>query len=673
MNTSEKKITILDCTLRDGSYLIDYQFTAEDTYLICLGLVRAGFELIEIGHGTGLGSTDAGRGKAAATDAEYLQAAQSAVAGSAAKFGMFFIPGIGKQEDLKMAAEFEMGFVRIGTNVTEIDNARPYIEKAKELGMTVSSNLMKSYAVSLDDFIRLAKKADEYGADTITVVDSAGGMLPHDVRDYIVRLRDATDKHVGFHGHNNLQLAIANTLEAVKAGAAIVDSSLQGIGRSAGNAQTEVLAMVLEKLGYHTGVDTYKAMDMGERIIKPMMKKAQGVDDISLVSGIARFHSSFYQTICDAAKKHEVDPRRLIIEVSEIDRVNVSWELAELTAEKIKSDNSQTWQNNSSETFHVHVVDRKKSGGSVEQLRLIISEMVSRSKKSGKESVLSITISRAGQTTFPFIRQNDSFVIGNVEASSLQEASDFIVIADGQVDWILLDECCLPIGESCLETRVNKSKFAWYSEDRVLRLGICTLLSQQSVAGDVMIFSDTQNADVMKLFLKQQRIAVKTHRDAHRQLSHRMLEKLGAIVSFGSEYASVLTDQQVPHLSDRVGIYAARPSAFLTSFWEAALARGLAVCRVDTRAALSAEMNLVIETKKVLDMMGAAMWSDVPVVSGGMIGHRGAVVVDSIKSPTRVIGIADGRGGLLRPEEEVPYLVAREKIIERIMGHLYKK
>jgi len=669
-----KIISILDCTLRDGSYLIDYQFTAEDTYIICLGLVRAGFQLIEIGHGTGLGSSEGGQGKAAATDEEYLKAAKSAVEGSVAKFGMFFIPGIGMMENLRMAAEYGMGFVRIGTNVTEIEKAKPYIEKAKELGMDVASNLMKSYAVSLDEFVRLAKKADEFGADVITVVDSAGGMMPHEVREYVLRLRDVTDKGIGFHGHNNLQLAIANTLEAVKSGAMVVDSSLQGMGRSAGNAQTEVLVMVLEKLGYSTGVETYKTMDIGERIIRPMMNREQGVDDISLVSGIAQFHSSFYRTICEAAKKYEVDPRRLIVEVSDINRVHVTRELAETTALKIRNLMQGSKQQDVDMTFNTHIVMGTTSGDSIAQARLIINDMVSRSRKGGKESVFSISLSGTSQTSFPFVRQSPSFVIGNAEAADLHEASSLVEIADGNVDWILLDESSPPLHESGLENSVHKSKFTWYSEERALRLSICTLLSQKGTTGEVMILSDEKNASLMKLSLRLKDMVVIDARDIDRVRSKATFSRMGAIISFGSEYAQALTDEHVPLLSESVCIYAARPGAFRTSFWEAALTRGLSVCRVDARAAFSAEMNLVIETKKTVEMMGSAVLSGVPVVAGGVIGRRGSVVIDSVKNPSRVIGIADGLGGLLlRPEEEAPYLDAKEKIIGQLMSKLYKK
>ncbi|UCF14554.1 MAG: hypothetical protein JSW59_14160 [Phycisphaerales bacterium] len=684
MRSETRDISILDCTLRDGSYLIDYQFTAEDTYIVSLGLQRAGFRFIEIGHGTGLGSCAAGKGRAAATDDEYLRAAKSALEGSKAKFGMFFIPGIGKMEDLETAAAYGMGFVRIGTDVVEVEQAKSYIEKAKSLGMIVSSNLMKSYVVSTDEFVRLAEMAGRFGADVIVVVDSAGGMFPSDVREYVIRLRDVTDKQIGFHGHNNLQLAIANTLEAIRSGATIVDASLQGMGRSAGNTQTEILIMVLEKLGYRTHVDPYKAMDLGERVIKPMMSRQQGVDHTSIVSGIAQFHSSFFQIIDEAARKFDVDPRLLIAEVSEVDRIHVSRELAEASALRIKKRRKDQASDHVRISIGAGIMEEEGPPDPMDQAHLIADEITSLSKKTGKESVFSLTLSKTGYTSFPFVRQSPSLVIGNVEASDLEEAFRQVEILDGTVDWLLLDESCSQLRESGLEKRIYKSKCSWYSEDRVLRLGICALLSQRRPKGKVLLLSDRENGDLLKLSLKQQGVLVVIPHEVEGGIGGVFesvsedpacgTEKPGsvaAIVSLGAQYAKDLSEKYVSLLSEDTIIYAARPNAFLPSFWQAAIARGQPICRVDSRAALAAELGLVIGTKKVIGTMGSATLSGVPVVSGGVIGRRGTVVVDSVDGPTRVIGVADGSGGLLRPEEEVPYGHAKEKVKEQLIRKLY--
>lgn len=673
MSKRDKRVQILECTLRDGSYLIDYQFTAEDTYIICVGLGRAGFELIEIGHGTGLGSSRADKGKAAAADEDYLEAARSALSESNAGFGMFFIPGIGKMDDIVMAADYGMSFIRIGTNITEVDQAKPYIEKSKELGLTVSSNLMKSYAVSIDELIRLAKKADEFGVDTITIVDSAGGMFPEDVKNSVLRLKDAIDKSIGFHGHNNLQLAIANTIEAVKAGADVVDSSLQGMGRSAGNAQTEVLVTVLEKFGYDTGVDAYKAMDIGERIVKPMMNREQGVDDISLISGIAQFHSSFYSIVYNAAEKYHVDPRRLIVEVSKADRINVTKGLAEATALKIRKEAQHRVSSQVNMTVDLDILKGKKSENPVAQAQLIADEITSQSKKTGKESVFSITLSRAGVTSFPFVRQSASFVVGNVETSSLNEAERFIKALDGEVDWLLLDESSSLLRESKFEKNIKRSSYSWYSEERVLRLGICALLSQKRPEGKVLILSDKENADLLSLSLKQQGILVISNNNKDRNNLTTRLDGIGAIVSFGIKYSDDLSVREVSLLPNHVTLFFARPNAFSSSFTEAVLSRGLRMVRVDMRASLAAEVSLVIETKKVLNMMGTDVMSGIQIVAGGVIGQRGSVVVDSLKAPKCVIGIADGSGGLLKLEEENSYRKAKERIREELIRNLYTK
>src|SRR6476661_6453229 len=174
---------ILEVTLRDGSYLIDFQFTAEDTANIAAALEGIGFRWIEVGHGLGLNASQSGKGVAAASDEEYLGAASQAL--TRAKWGMFFIPGIGREEDLRLAASYGMSFVRIGTNVTETAQAEPYIALAKELGLIVSYNAMKSYAVSPEQFGKVVAEVYGWGADIACLVDSAGSMDPDSVAAYL--------------------------------------------------------------------------------------------------------------------------------------------------------------------------------------------------------------------------------------------------------------------------------------------------------------------------------------------------------------------------------------------------------------------------------------------------------------------------------------------------------
>lgn len=665
---NKRHCTILECTLRDGSYLIDYQFTAEDTYIICLGLYKAGFKYIEIGHGTGLRSSLLGQGIAAATDEQYLQAARNALDGTDAMYGMFFIPGIGEMEDLIMASEHGMNFVRIGTNVTEVDQAKPYIEKAKSLNMTVASNLMKSYAVDIEEFIRLAQKADDFGVDIITVVDSAGGMTPNDVREYVSRLRDVTGKEIGFHGHNNLHLAIANTLEAVKAGATIVDSSIQGMGRSAGNAQTEILVMLLQKMGYETGVDPYLTMDIGNNIVKPMMNRIQGVDDISIISGIAQFHSSFSRVVNDAAEKYEVDPRLLIMQVSEKDRVLVTKELAEETAREIKKSDvdRRGFVSFKIDTNFLFELDNFSTGNTLEN---ISDEMVSLSKKTGLESVFSITISPHNITTYPYIRKSASMVIGNCEAANVQEASSIIDYLDGKVDWILLDRSCKEIITGDLQNKITKSGFALYSEERVLRMSTLALLSQYRLQGRILVFAGEKTVMLISLALESMGLHTVSLNEIQTvseniDVFENILKDVDIVVSFDKTFCSFLREEHAQLLGDGITVFTARPNAFPEPFWNQVMERGLNLYRVDSRVGFASELHLVVETKKMMQTMGVTAIGDIPVVSGGKIGSWGTVVVDSVIHPTKVIGIADGNGGLLKDVSK-----HREKI-EKIRASL---
>lgn len=666
----KQRVSILECTLRDGSYVIDYQFTSEDTYIVCLGLKMAGFKHIEIGHGTGLGSSKAGLGKSAATDEAYLEAARAALEGSDSIFGMFFIPGIGTVKDLELAAKYGMKFVRIGVNVTEIKKAKEFVEKAKSFGMKVSMNLMKSYAVPIDEFVGIAKKADEYGADIITLVDSAGGMFPSEVREYVNRLKAETDREIGFHGHNNLQLAIANTLEAVRAGANIVDSSLQGMGRSAGNTQTEILVMILDKLGYSTGIDIYRTLDMGKRIIRPMMSREQGVDDVSIVSGIAQFHSSFYKYIRNASGKYNIDPRMLIMEVSKVERINLTQDIVEKVALKIAKEECGKISKNDYISINSKIVGEKMSTDSIEQVNLMVERIFELSRKTGKESVFSLTLSKRNQTAFPFVRYDASYVIGNVEAKDILQAEQFIAVADGKVNWILIDESNNELRESKIGQNIKLSQFTGYSEERALHLSVSVLLSQRHAQSKVLILCDEDNRRLLKIFLCQQGISVYSMSDGK---SEEILTEVAAVVSFGKQYASRLTLKDIPFISKDVVIYAARPGAFESSFWQALLERGQFLCRVDESVGLSVELALCIETKKKSLQMGSREFFGTRIVSGGVIGQRGNAVVDSVQEPARLIGIADGQGGLLLHEDEKEYQKTKNEILKGLVESLYQK
>jgi len=678
------KLEILECTLRDGSYPIAYQFTVEDTAVIAAGLEEAGFRKIEVGHGLGLGASTPEIGVAAATDEEYLDAASSVL--KEAGFGMFFIPGIADENHLDLAAKYNMDFVRVGTNITESDDAERYIKHAKDLGMEVFSNLMKTYVLPPGEAVKRAIDVDRWGADVVVVVDSAGGMLPQDVAGYVRLFKEHVGAAVGFHGHNNFQLAIANALAAIEAGAIIVDTSLRGMGRSAGNAQTEVLVTVLDKMGINLGIDIRKTMDLSERLIAPLVRE-HGVDDIAVTSGYALFHSSYLKIIYKVALEMNLDPRDLIVRVSEIEKVRVTDELATKVAEEIKREREVEQQPQRHWDFNIRLRERAdRDQMNVAQIaREIAQEMQPIAAKTRKSTVFTIAKSPkpgGGAVAFPFVRSNESCVIGNAEVSTLGEALQIARAVDGLVDVILVDadRDDGEFGDMCERVRgvVAKSRFLTYKDVDALVQAADALLAQvMSGIGDARIGICGAGELGWKLAVKlAQRGSEVIILDRAASVTdtvaslNRLLGKAGhhsiigttnpTEVVAGSDILVGATPRE-PTITGRM-IEFMRPGSVVldmgigTLFPEAmeqGIRRGLRLYRLDMRAGLSAEIVNVLETTHLTDtVVGRGEIAGVPVVAGGIIGKRGDVVIDAIACPTRVIGIADGRGHLLSQSQE---------------------
>lgn len=315
-----KKINLLDTTLREGSYVVDFSFSIEQTEAICKALEEVGVEYIEIGHGVGLNAGNMGHGVAVASDKDYMLAAQRVLTKS--KFGMFCIPGISQLSDIDVAAAHGMGFLRVGTNVTAVASSKDFIKKAKDYGMFVCANFMKSYAATPKEFAQLASLSESYGADVVYIVDSAGSMFPQDIEIYYNEIRKISNVAVGFHGHDNLGFAVANTIKALELGCMFIDSSLQGLGRSAGNVATEVLIAVLIKLGLSKDYHLMKALGAGKNFIQSLVKR-RGFDSLDIIFGLSEFHSSYMPIISKYAKKYNVAEEFLVMESAKIDKVQV--------------------------------------------------------------------------------------------------------------------------------------------------------------------------------------------------------------------------------------------------------------------------------------------------------------------------------------------------------------
>jgi 4-hydroxy-2-oxovalerate aldolase len=330
-------IKIIENTLRDGSYMVDFQFTKENTFDVVKGLDSLGFKYIEVSHGLGLGAwKNPQAGLAKESDEQHITAARKAAVNS--KIGVFFIPGIGTKEDIVKAKDLGIDFIRIGNNIDSFSQILPYAEMTRKMGLLVCVNLMKSYAVKSYEFTRIVSEIDKWRmADAIYLVDSAGGMLPDEVFEYIDRTKEKVQTELGFHGHNNLSLALANTIQAIKAGATYVDSCIRGMGRSAGNAQTEVLIYVLQKMHLlDPKINYYQTYDFANNVVVPLMKHPQGLTDEEIHIGVSKFHNSYMPFVNKVSEKYKVDKRKVIKMVSDINCINPDEALFDKIASEIK-------------------------------------------------------------------------------------------------------------------------------------------------------------------------------------------------------------------------------------------------------------------------------------------------------------------------------------------------
>ena len=326
---------ILDTTIRDGSYAVDFKFSCDDVASIISKLEKLGFEFIEIGHGLGLNASSIKYGYSLHSDVEYMRTAQKVLKKS--KFGFFCIPDIARLKDLKLSADNGVSFVRVGINADMAEKTEPYLKEAKVLGLLTSVNLMKSYILSPDELAKKIALVQEYGADVAYLVDSAGCMLPNDIEAYYEAIKKKTDIMLGFHGHNNLGMAVSNSLKCIQLGFDFIDCSLQGLGRSLGNAPTEQLVMILEKQGYPLDIDIPRLLEYGYTIIKDVSKRTP-MHPLDLVCGYSGFHSSFLKDIYRCCNEKQVDPMRLIVAYSKISKATMDYELLCKVAEELPKD-----------------------------------------------------------------------------------------------------------------------------------------------------------------------------------------------------------------------------------------------------------------------------------------------------------------------------------------------
>jgi 4-hydroxy 2-oxovalerate aldolase len=308
------KILISDPTLRDGNHAVSHQLSAQQVAVYCEAANRAEVPIVEVGHGNGLGASSLQVGESLETDETLLTTARKHLTKS--KLGIHVIPGFATiQRDLKKAIEWGVDVIRVASHCTEADITQRHIGYSREKGKETYGVLMMTHMASPELLVEEAQKMELYGAEGIIIMDSAGAYLPSDVSERITALVDGLAIPVGFHGHNNLGMGIANSVAAIEAGATILDGTARGFGAGAGNAQLEVLIAVLNKMGYTHGVDLYSILDAADIAEKEIMPFVPVIKSESVVSGLAGIFSGFAKHVNRISKEYNVDQRDVYFEL----------------------------------------------------------------------------------------------------------------------------------------------------------------------------------------------------------------------------------------------------------------------------------------------------------------------------------------------------------------------
>ncbi|WP_168791358.1 4-hydroxy-2-oxovalerate aldolase [Paraburkholderia aromaticivorans] len=315
MSLEGTRITVHDMTLRDGMHPKRHQISLEQMRTIARGLDAAGVPLIEVTHGDGLGGASVNYGFPAHTDEAYLSAVLAEL--KQAKVSALLIPGIGTVDHLRMAHGLGVQTIRVATHCTEADVSEQHIGLARKLEMDTVGFLMMAHMAPPEQLVEQARLMESYGANCIYVTDSAGYMLPDDVTARIACVRDALkpETELGFHGHHNLAMGVANSIAAVAAGANRIDAAAGGLGAGAGNTPMEVFVAVCERMGIQTGVDVFSISDVAEDLVVPIMDAPIRIDRDALTLGYAGVYSSFLLFAKRAEVKYGVAARDILVEL----------------------------------------------------------------------------------------------------------------------------------------------------------------------------------------------------------------------------------------------------------------------------------------------------------------------------------------------------------------------
>jgi 4-hydroxy 2-oxovalerate aldolase len=333
-----KKVTISDCSLRDGNHFVKHQISIDSIKRYCKFADEAGIPIVEVGHGNGLGASSILIGEMPHTDMKMLYEARQCLKNS--KLGIHIIPGLATKDDISMAMELGVDIFRVACHCTEATVTKSHIDFLKSRNHTVYGVLMMSALIDTKELTKQAKILESYGADAVVIMDSTGTYFPKDVAERMDSFGCNLNCEYGFHAHNNLGFAIQNSITAYENGASIIDACICGFGAGAGNAQLEVLVTVFEKMGISTGIDFTKLIVESDKVKEYLVPSVPTINGINILTGLNKLFSGFEKPIIKAANIYGVEYSSLIFELGKRKLVAGQEDLIIETANRLKNESS---------------------------------------------------------------------------------------------------------------------------------------------------------------------------------------------------------------------------------------------------------------------------------------------------------------------------------------------
>jgi len=608
---------ILDTTLRDGSYAINYQFDSVDTKNIAGILDQIGFEYIEIGPGVGLNAKKVSLHVPASTDEEYIKAARGVVENG--KIGMFCIPGIAGFTDIDMASDNGLDLIRVGTNINEYKNGFKFLEKCKKNGIETASNLMKSYAVNPKEFGKIANICYQAGAGIVYLVDSAGGMLPEDISNYFDEAKQINPEiRLGFHGHDNLGLAVANTLAAINSGVEVVDSSIRGMGRSSGNTITEKLVFVLKRLGYELQYDIDKMLELSDKVILELISD-KPEKSLDLIYGFSQFHSSFIGVINKYSNIYNIDPKDLIIEYTKRDKLNISEELTKEIASSLSIKNKEKKD---------FVVEKEiiKKNSKKEQLKILGKELYSQKNKFSRKVFFNIskTYKSNKSVISPIVHSFNNISFASAEVKDKKEVKEIIDTIDFEIDGLLIDERL-----GYIEINHKDHEIFYYNDSLLFAKTIYNYLRTISNKTKMNTIFVKERDEIQSVFIDNYTKKYEVVNDIRK-----------------AEIAIVGEKINVDNFENLKWVIICKPGVIHRDIIEKYY-KSINFIRIDLEFEIIEEISNILSYSFLIGKkFGQKKIDGKTYCSGGYIAPKGAIVVDDISDVKRKYGISNGEGSI---------------------------